>query len=215
MRLDADWPAIARQPDTAPPLELDPDHPAYVIYTSGSTGTPKGVVVRHGALSNFLGAMAEQVPLKPGRPAARRHHYRLRHRRARALPAAARRRLDRADVAGHGAGPAGSGEDDRREPRHRHAGDADAVAESHGGRARAAADLKGLAMLTGASRCRGSLRARFKSGAAGSPICTARPRPRSGRPPWCWRVTNSGRDRKPADWPSDLEHAGLCSGCGA
>jgi amino acid adenylation domain-containing protein len=65
VRLDADWPAIARQPDTAPPLELDPDHPAYVIYTSGSTGTPKGVVVGHGALSNFLGSMAEQVPLKP------------------------------------------------------------------------------------------------------------------------------------------------------
>ena len=35
--------AIARQPDTAPPLDLDPRHPAYVIYTSGSTGTPKGV----------------------------------------------------------------------------------------------------------------------------------------------------------------------------
>ena len=65
MRLDADWPAIARQPDTAPPLDLDPAHPAYVIYTSGSTGTPKGVVVSHGALSNFLGSMAEQVPLKP------------------------------------------------------------------------------------------------------------------------------------------------------
>ena len=38
-------------------------HAAYVIYTSGSTGTPKGVVVTHGALSNFLGSMAEQVPL--------------------------------------------------------------------------------------------------------------------------------------------------------
>ena len=35
------------QPDTAPPLDLDPRHPAYVIYTSGSTGTPKGVVVEH------------------------------------------------------------------------------------------------------------------------------------------------------------------------
>ena len=65
VRLDADWPAIARRPDTAPPLKLDPDHPAYVIYTSGSTGTPKGVVVGHGALSNFLGSMAEQVPLEP------------------------------------------------------------------------------------------------------------------------------------------------------
>ncbi len=53
VRLDADWPAIARQPDTAPPLELDPAHPAYVIYTSGSTGTPKGVVVGHGGLPHL------------------------------------------------------------------------------------------------------------------------------------------------------------------
>ena len=57
VRLDADWPVVARQPATAPALELDPRHPAYVIYTSGSTGTPKGVVVEHGALSNFLPAM--------------------------------------------------------------------------------------------------------------------------------------------------------------
>ena len=48
VRLDADWPQIARQPATAPALGLDPHHPAYVIYTSGSTGTPKGVVVEHG-----------------------------------------------------------------------------------------------------------------------------------------------------------------------
>ena len=47
VRLDADWPAIARPPQTAPPLDLDPRHPAYVIYTSGSTGMPKGVVVEH------------------------------------------------------------------------------------------------------------------------------------------------------------------------
>src|SRR6476620_926809 len=45
--LDADWPAIARQPTTAPITGLAPHHPAYVIYTSGSTGTPKGVVVTH------------------------------------------------------------------------------------------------------------------------------------------------------------------------
>src|SRR5262249_5273071 len=57
--------AIARQPVTAPRLGLDPHHPAYVIYTSGSTGTPKGVVVSHGALSNFLLAMQEQVQLSP------------------------------------------------------------------------------------------------------------------------------------------------------
>ena len=43
--LDADWPAIARQPTTAPVTGLAPQHPAYVIYTSGSTGTPKGVAV--------------------------------------------------------------------------------------------------------------------------------------------------------------------------
>ena len=47
MKLDADWPDVARQPATAPKLELHPQHPAYVIYTSGSTGTPKGVVVSH------------------------------------------------------------------------------------------------------------------------------------------------------------------------
>ena len=63
VRLDADWPVVARQPVTAPALELDPRHPAYVIYTSGSTGTPKGVVVEHGALSNFLSAMRERIPL--------------------------------------------------------------------------------------------------------------------------------------------------------
>ena len=45
VRLDADWPAIACHPATAPQLRLDPQNTAYVIYTSGSTGTPKGVVV--------------------------------------------------------------------------------------------------------------------------------------------------------------------------
>ena len=45
--LDADWPAIAQQPTTAPATGLQPQHPAYVIYTSGSTGMPKGVAVTH------------------------------------------------------------------------------------------------------------------------------------------------------------------------
>ena len=47
VELDGDWPAIARQPTTAPPSGLHPHNTAYVIYTSGSTGTPKGVVVAH------------------------------------------------------------------------------------------------------------------------------------------------------------------------
>ena len=56
VRLDADASAIARQPGTAPPLDLDPRHPAYVIYTSGSTGTPKGVVVEHGEHCRIIAA---------------------------------------------------------------------------------------------------------------------------------------------------------------
>ena len=51
VRLDADWPAIARQPDAAPALVLDPRHPAYVIYTSGSTGTQKASSSQHGQTS--------------------------------------------------------------------------------------------------------------------------------------------------------------------
>ncbi len=58
VRLDADWPAIALQPRTAPHTGLDPRNPAYVIYTSGSTGTPKAVVVEHASLANKLLALA-------------------------------------------------------------------------------------------------------------------------------------------------------------
>src|SRR3954468_19168867 len=36
---------------------------AYVIYTSGSTGRPKGVCLPHGAVVNFLSAMAERLEL--------------------------------------------------------------------------------------------------------------------------------------------------------
>src|SRR4029078_10127306 len=63
VRLDADWPAIARQPDTAPPLDLDPANPAYVIYTSGSTGTPKGVVVEHGGIPNLAIAQIDRFAI--------------------------------------------------------------------------------------------------------------------------------------------------------
>src|SRR5262249_40844636 len=45
--LDAGWSAIARNPTTAPVVDMDPDNCAYLIYTSGSTGRPKGVAIAH------------------------------------------------------------------------------------------------------------------------------------------------------------------------
>ena len=63
--LDADWPAIARQPATAPAANLAPQHPAYVIYTSGSTGTPKGVAVTHQNVVPLL-AITSQMRVDSG-----------------------------------------------------------------------------------------------------------------------------------------------------
>ncbi|MEX2492635.1 MAG: amino acid adenylation domain-containing protein [Nitrospirales bacterium] len=60
--IDTDWPRIAQEPTTPPPLHLTPDNLAYMIYTSGSTGTPKGVQVPHRALVNFL----EDLDREPG-----------------------------------------------------------------------------------------------------------------------------------------------------
>ncbi|HEY0605582.1 MAG TPA: condensation domain-containing protein, partial [Herpetosiphonaceae bacterium] len=54
--LDAEWPAIARLPDTPPASAVTPDHLAYVIYTSGSTGTPKGVQVTHANAGRLFAA---------------------------------------------------------------------------------------------------------------------------------------------------------------
>ena len=65
-----------------------------------------------------------------GRPAARSHHHRLRHRGARALPAAAPRRRGRHRAARDRAGCGTAGQGDRRQRRHRDAGDADLVADA-------------------------------------------------------------------------------------
>ena len=61
--LDADGPAIARQPATAPARGLDPQNPAYVIYTSGSTGTPKGVMVAHSGIPNLAATQIDRFAI--------------------------------------------------------------------------------------------------------------------------------------------------------
>jgi amino acid adenylation domain-containing protein len=60
VRLDADWPLIARESTVAPAVAHHPQQLAYLIYTSGSTGTPKASGVSQRAIlrlvcnSNYL-----------------------------------------------------------------------------------------------------------------------------------------------------------------
>ena len=65
VQLDADWPAIAQKPTTAPPNGLQPHNTAYVIYTSGSTGTPKGVAVSHIGLPNLAAVKINHLKIAP------------------------------------------------------------------------------------------------------------------------------------------------------
>ncbi|RYZ43528.1 MAG: amino acid adenylation domain-containing protein, partial [Myxococcaceae bacterium] len=51
--LDSDV-ELAKQPTTAPAVDIHPGHLAYLIYTSGSTGRPKGVAISHGNAVSFL-----------------------------------------------------------------------------------------------------------------------------------------------------------------
>nr|WP_244239126.1 non-ribosomal peptide synthetase [Corallococcus carmarthensis] len=51
--LDSDA-QLAKQPTTAPEVDIHPGHLAYLIYTSGSTGRPKGVAISHGNAVSFL-----------------------------------------------------------------------------------------------------------------------------------------------------------------
>src|SRR5262249_62040617 len=50
VRLDQEWPEIAREPETNLESMTAADNLAYVIYTSGSTGRPKGMMITHGKL---------------------------------------------------------------------------------------------------------------------------------------------------------------------
>jgi amino acid adenylation domain-containing protein/non-ribosomal peptide synthase protein (TIGR01720 family) len=65
LRLDADWPLIARSSPKPLPPGAGPDNLAYVIFTSGSTGQPKGVMVEHRALTNHMLWMQSAFPLTP------------------------------------------------------------------------------------------------------------------------------------------------------
>ena len=85
--LDADWPAIADEPATAPRSRGRPDNLAYVIYTSGSTGQSKGVLVEHRNLVNAYLAWEDAYELvSPGQdaPADGELLVRRLHRRSRA-----------------------------------------------------------------------------------------------------------------------------------
>src|SRR4051794_10648030 len=47
VRIDADWPSMAKESQTNLNSTTNSGNLAYVIYTSGSTGKPKGVMITH------------------------------------------------------------------------------------------------------------------------------------------------------------------------
>ena len=63
LRLDVDWPEIAKESQDNPPLLVDAANLAYIIYTSGSSGTPKGAMVTQGGLVNCLQWMQQHYEL--------------------------------------------------------------------------------------------------------------------------------------------------------
>ena len=64
IRLDTDWPAIAKESTSNLTQEIAPEGLAYIVYTSGSTGVPKGVMVTHGNLLNAYHAWEEAYELR-------------------------------------------------------------------------------------------------------------------------------------------------------
>ncbi|MFL6278408.1 MAG: amino acid adenylation domain-containing protein [Blastocatellia bacterium] len=65
VKLDDDWPRIARQSDDNLPVATTPANLAYVIYTSGSTGKPKGVMIEHASLVNYTLAAGDEHGIMP------------------------------------------------------------------------------------------------------------------------------------------------------
>ncbi len=52
--LDAEWGAIAQEPNSNPVTKTKPENLAYVLFTSGSTGRPKGVAIEHRSVATFV-----------------------------------------------------------------------------------------------------------------------------------------------------------------
>jgi amino acid adenylation domain-containing protein len=63
IRLDADWPQIARKKCDNPDVGVVGQNLAYVIYTSGSTGQPKGVQIEHHSACHAIAAHVAQFGL--------------------------------------------------------------------------------------------------------------------------------------------------------
>jgi amino acid adenylation domain-containing protein len=63
IRLDADWPDIAREDADDLGVAPSPDNLAYCIYTSGTTGRPKGVLNTHRGIVNRLMSMQDTYAL--------------------------------------------------------------------------------------------------------------------------------------------------------
>src|SRR5258706_1529593 len=66
VRLDADWPAIAAEPTTAPPSGGQSGNPAHLVFNSGSTGRPKGTLVTHGCVGRLLAPDEAHFGFGPG-----------------------------------------------------------------------------------------------------------------------------------------------------
>jgi amino acid adenylation domain-containing protein len=54
IRLDADWEAIAKQPETPPVSRVTSENLAYTMYTSGSAGRPKAVGIVHSNVARLV-----------------------------------------------------------------------------------------------------------------------------------------------------------------
>ncbi len=63
IRLDADWPEIAKESAANPRSAAGAQNLAYMIYTSGSTGRPKGAMNTHVAIVNRLLWMQDEYKL--------------------------------------------------------------------------------------------------------------------------------------------------------